>query len=195
LRRSVGRSRSWIYSCVAPVALLAVAINQLRLVDASMLTRWKGGGFGMFATVDSPGARFLRIHLLTEAEPIPVAEPEPLRSDALEIQSIPTIDRAEALAAALARGTWVRLRMESAIAQYERLAGRTGGKREVTELDFVRMLEPSEALGPDDVVVPFRSVRLEVLRYGFDPATTSLVAQPVLEVVADRESRHDATAE
>jgi hypothetical protein len=48
-------------SIVPVLALALVAANQIRLARTTPLSSWKGGGFGMFATNDSPGSRRLRI--------------------------------------------------------------------------------------------------------------------------------------
>ncbi len=46
-----------------PIALLCgVAICQLVAAQTSTLLPWKGGGFGMFATIDRDRSRVLRIH-------------------------------------------------------------------------------------------------------------------------------------
>ena len=37
---------------VPPVLLLVVAVCQIGLAKAAGLTAWKGGGFGMFSTLD-----------------------------------------------------------------------------------------------------------------------------------------------
>ncbi|HVX57896.1 MAG TPA: hypothetical protein VHA37_09290, partial [Candidatus Saccharimonadales bacterium] len=47
------------------VALVLIAGLQFVLATRYGLSAWKGGGFGMFSTVDSPDARFLRIYLIT----------------------------------------------------------------------------------------------------------------------------------
>ena len=40
-----------------PTLLIIIAILQLVLVKTSHLSPWKGGGFGMFASIDSPNMR------------------------------------------------------------------------------------------------------------------------------------------
>ena len=50
------------FSCrVVPLLLLGVALTQMVMAHTLQLSPWKGGGFGMFSTVDSPGMRFLAI--------------------------------------------------------------------------------------------------------------------------------------
>ena len=62
LRASVPPSSRlfWRRVFLAPVCLCAVAALHLYRVSACRQTPWKGGGFGMFSTVDSEDSRFLR---------------------------------------------------------------------------------------------------------------------------------------
>jgi hypothetical protein len=64
--------RQTYYAFVAPLVLIGIACLQLYLAHSHHLTPWKGGGFGMFSTVDSQGARFLRIYLLTAEGEVPM---------------------------------------------------------------------------------------------------------------------------
>jgi hypothetical protein len=51
---------SW--SCWLPgFLLIAVAISQIVLATTADLSPWKGGGFGMFSTIDGTASRDLRI--------------------------------------------------------------------------------------------------------------------------------------
>jgi hypothetical protein len=49
--------RAWALVLIAPLIMTGVAIMHHVLTTTSDLNPWKGGGFGMFATVDSPGNR------------------------------------------------------------------------------------------------------------------------------------------
>lgn len=49
---------------IAPALMTAVALIQARTIGENNLSRWKGGGFGMFSTIDSPGNRFVVFALL-----------------------------------------------------------------------------------------------------------------------------------
>ena len=49
--------------------LIVVAIVQLILAHTKDLSPWKGGGFGMFSTVDYPSARKLRVYVISESSP------------------------------------------------------------------------------------------------------------------------------
>jgi hypothetical protein len=75
----------------------------------------------MFSTVDSPGARFLRVYLINGNEEIPILIPKSMQSMAREIQTIPTHDRLLNLANNVARGTWVPYRLTPADQHYHNL--------------------------------------------------------------------------
>lgn len=52
---------SWIIGF--PIALLlAIALAQIFLAHSAHLVAWKGGGFGMFATIDAPDFRDVRLY-------------------------------------------------------------------------------------------------------------------------------------
>ena len=176
---------------VAPALLCALAINQLVLVRLSNLSAWKGGGFGMFSTMDSPGARYLRIYLCTAEGNIPVLIPAPLRVESIKLRTMPNETQAQALADLLASGTWVKQQMQSAQAYYASLqapegldgapaAGKGLTNGEVEQPGFVRMLDKAEAVGAADLVVNFFDARVEVWRYRFDANQSQLVATKVL---------------
>lgn len=67
----------WLSVYLAPALLVVVACVQLTLVRTHDLIPWKGGGFGMFSTLDRPGARILRVWLITpEGEALVVSPPD-----------------------------------------------------------------------------------------------------------------------
>ena len=50
---------------LTPLLLVIVALTQIVRAYTIDQSPWKGGGFGMFASVDSPGNRELRAYLVT----------------------------------------------------------------------------------------------------------------------------------
>ena len=63
----------------APVIVLCgVATYQMARAHTSDLTPWKGGGFGMFSTVDAPGARYVKVFLIDGDKRYPVRVPHQL---------------------------------------------------------------------------------------------------------------------
>jgi hypothetical protein len=53
------RSATWLL----PILAIGVFLNEVYRQNTKDLTAWKGGGMGMFATVDGPGMRFINISL------------------------------------------------------------------------------------------------------------------------------------
>jgi len=90
--------------------LIAVAIGQVVLVRAFDLTPWKGGGFGMFATLDH--AAFRRVDVVVDA---------PGRSEALEVP--PSLELDVARAASLPV-PWLLTKLAAGVAARERRNGR-----------------------------------------------------------------------
>lgn len=98
--------QKWL-PALAPAVLTAVALAQITLTQVEELTPWKGGGFGMFSTIDSPSARVLRLELHTESGVVPVEIPPSAKRAAEEARAMPTQARLEALALELSRLRWM----------------------------------------------------------------------------------------
>lgn len=95
---------------VAPVLLCIVAARQIVLVHTERLTPWKGGGFGMFATVESGATRVVRVrlekHVADKLLVLPVKLPPELGPLMTELAQRPTHSAAENLAIVLSNLTW-----------------------------------------------------------------------------------------
>lgn len=79
-------SRERVLRFVAPSLLVVVALLQIYLAHARALSPWRGGGFGMFASTDSPGNRFLRCTVDGRT----VAVPPHLRHEATRALAAPS---------------------------------------------------------------------------------------------------------
>lgn len=181
---------------ITPAVLCAVAVMQFVYARFATLSPWKGGGFGMFSTVDSPGARFLRIRLVTDQGEIPIQVPERWRASEHELRTTGSKTVAAELAGALADGTWIRLRLASATERYHRLNRPTssaaadtigqeaGDVLDLGKLNLVRLLGPRESPSQGDVVIAVDSVRLEAWKYHFDKGATTLRAVKFMEISA-----------
>lgn len=84
-----------------PLLLVTVALNQFRLVSSESLSPWSGGGFGMFASADSPGSRHLHVYVHNEAARKEIAFPASLETQLLRAATLPSRYRLEQLASAL----------------------------------------------------------------------------------------------
>lgn len=100
---------SWQYGLrinLAPLCLALVALLHLYLVERHALTPWKGGGFGMFSTVDTRSARFLRIYVETDGRWYPVRLPKSLDKLGEELRAAPSRPAAQRLADQLLALDW-----------------------------------------------------------------------------------------
>jgi hypothetical protein len=90
------RLRAWLPAAV----LAAVACVHLYRVNAEGLSPWKGGGFGMFSTINARSHRVLRV-VLRKSTHVgeatfsidPPQHTEELRRAAEELRSVPTKER------------------------------------------------------------------------------------------------------
>ncbi|ODA29169.1 hypothetical protein [Planctopirus hydrillae] len=159
----------WL-SLVIPGLLLLVAFTQLALVKQTRLSPWKGGGFGMFSTLDAPDARVIRLALeLRAADPMPGSStpastlpasilwpvdvdrlPSSLRPALERLTRQPTKAHAEALAEALRDARW-----------------KVSTTHREAELAMTGLTA--------------NAVRLEVLRLRLDPETRELGLVPLLQ--------------
>lgn len=66
-------NNSWsVIAYIAPALLSLVALVQLWSAHNRDLTPWKGGGFGMFSSIDRPKCRVLTAQLVTPRGSIPI---------------------------------------------------------------------------------------------------------------------------
>jgi hypothetical protein len=111
----------------APAILLAiVAVGQIVLARTADLTPWKGGGFGMFATLDHNAYR--RLDVVVEGTE---------RSEALEIP--PSLEAAAARAAAFP-AEWMLRSLAEGVVERERRYRRSVSRVTITvwRTDFDR---------------------------------------------------------
>jgi hypothetical protein len=92
---------------VPPLLLFVVAVMQIALARTADLTPWKGGGFGMFATVDH--AAYRAVDIVVDA---------PDRSEALEVPE--SLEIAVARAAAYPADWLLRALAEGVAAREKR---------------------------------------------------------------------------
>lgn len=75
---------------LAPVLLVAVALQQVALANLACLNPWKGGGFGMFATLDRGGLRDVRAFARTPDGEQRLGIPAELEGARLRVRDLPT---------------------------------------------------------------------------------------------------------
>lgn len=175
---------------LVPGLMLLVAAVQMTLVRTHDLTPWKGGGFGMFSTFDSPSARTLRVVVETEAGEALVMSPY-LTDKLTRIVNLPDDATLRRVAARAAGGQWrvyehddiLRMkrilpdrhrrqvsRAEAAIAE----ADSTGAP--APRLDPIAFPERKRPLEFEGRALGARAARAEVWRVSYDPETRSMSA-------------------
>ena len=88
-----------------PVAILfLVSLRQIYLHNYNFLNRWKGGGFGMFSTIEK---RFTHIHLIKKGALECALRPRDFSKKLDQIEHYPSYISLEHLAKKLAKNIWV----------------------------------------------------------------------------------------
>ena len=99
--------RALIY--LPPVMLVVVALAQLTLRYTGDLVPWKGGGFGMFSSVDNEWNRVIRIFLIADGREHPIVRIPSSGALALQFaraRALPTSDRLRRLIQTVNGITW-----------------------------------------------------------------------------------------
>jgi hypothetical protein len=75
---------------VGPAALVLAALHQIHLARTELLSPWKGGGFGMFATTDRSGTRDVRAYAVGERGETRLAIPDELAELRVRARDLPS---------------------------------------------------------------------------------------------------------
>ena len=98
-----------LVAAIPTLVLIAIALIQYTTTHTTVLTPWKGGGFGMFSTVDHDRSRTVTLYLRIDGEEIPVALPDGYGAEIVSLRPMPTEARTEALASRMATENWIWL--------------------------------------------------------------------------------------
>ena len=77
-------------SYAAPALLVLIAGTQVYHGWRNDLCRWRGGGFAMFSTIDSPDQRLLRAYWLVNEKEVPMKVPTELNKLNAETRLLPS---------------------------------------------------------------------------------------------------------
>ncbi|ELS04771.1 hypothetical protein Xen7305DRAFT_00045070 [Xenococcus sp. PCC 7305] len=198
-QRKSDRLGRFIEKWLVALILIGVALLQIYLAANFNLTPWKGGGFGMFAAIDSSAMRIIQAEGLDQ-------EGEILTLDLVNaldkktwrrIRALPRQSDLEAIAPDLLTNSFVPTTIAQQAA-YEKL--RDEKKLTLQALDqlkpkildsqaadllsqpLYRVQSPSDPVVPD-VVKTLKAVRLQWWRIRFDAANARLWAEPLSQVV------------
>src|SRR5688572_24334103 len=152
-------------AAIAPLCLCLVAgLHAVRVVACGQ-TQWKGGGFGMFSTVDSENARYVRAFAITEEGEWPLAIPAHVEKTIAELRAAPTAPKSGAVARRLASIHW-RRPDERMARQAERWTANSTARLPLPEPPpgLFRSLEGIPAGETCEHTLPVRAVRVECWR-------------------------------
>ena len=176
---------------LAPALLILVACFQMFSAYANDQSPWKGGGFGMFSTVDSPGARFLKIYLVSENGEVAVRPPSRLSHLQQKVRTMPTQENLDLLARTLSEETWVRAPFPYLFYSAETNGGQQqtaipGASLEIDTEFLTRSKLPQEPEFPAEFLVAYESIRVELWKYHYETESSTLRAIKQLETSAER---------
>jgi hypothetical protein len=183
-------------AAIAPLCLCLVAgLHAFRVATCGQ-TQWKGGGFGMFSTMDSEAARFVRAFAITQGGERPLSIPEHWDKSVAELRAAPTQAKLDALAARLAAMHWRRAD-EQLVREAQRLTGaiESPAHLPLPPIGLDRSLEAIPTGQPADHAIEVSAVRVECWRLRLDqgsrnategvPYSAKLLAEKLREALAD----------
>jgi hypothetical protein len=201
--RRRGRWDFYRRAAIAPVCLCFVALFHVFRVYCCDQTPWKGGGFGMFSTVDERTARYVRMYLVTPSGDLPVRVPKSWQKRLTEIQAAPSQAGLDGLAERLATLQWRDPRQQweaiglnlAALPPDSAVAGPqlhpANNLTCIPDPPFgmpldVEPLPDGSALdgAAPDGALAVTAVRLELWRFDFDSKTRMLQGRKHLEATA-----------
>ncbi|MFT5523237.1 MAG: hypothetical protein ACI9G1_003225 [Pirellulaceae bacterium] len=189
--------RVWL----APVCLILIASVHFVRVMTIDQTQWKGGGFGMFSTVDARTARFVRAYLVTETGEIPVDIPDQMKKRETEFRAAPQKSQLDLLATELANFRWYspEMRWRKIATQHanhspdsvadrdilypSKLLALTDRKQLLGERWKIAATRGRRAEKVDSAAIPVKAIRLEYWKYHYDKSNNQLVAEKQFDVV------------
>ena len=90
------------WSAALPAVLLTiVAVTQIVLTQVAMLSPWKGGGFGMFSTLDGRPFRYARLFVRAPGRSEEITVPPSLEDVTASAEILPTGTQLDRLARAV----------------------------------------------------------------------------------------------
>jgi hypothetical protein len=187
---SINNARAKLLVLFVPALLVLVAVRQIYLAHTQYLTFWKGGGFGMFSSVDPLRNRILRSYLITQngeflLSNYPAGDIEYLVSRATSIPNDKNLTR---LARSIAAKKWVLQ------------AGRVRSASVGRPLDDSASMNPPESMRAGDdsdsdstpqsdqrsegssTPIALSAVRLEVWRIRFEQSTSRIIPVKLREM-------------
>lgn len=138
----------------------------------------------MFSTIDSPGARFIRIYLIDTVNgyEYAVSTPRELALESLKLRTFPLCNNFREFAFKVNNGNWLALSDESPVSLY--LKTQSNNDQVILDDNLevgadneeapIIVMVPDVSLYPNVPSLAFDTTRIELWTYTFDPANYQL---------------------
>jgi hypothetical protein len=97
----VNAAREHWWAALPAILLTIVAVAQIVLTQVAMLSPWKGGGFGMFATLDGRPFRYARLFVRAPERSEEITVPPSLEELVASVEILPAKGQLDRLARAV----------------------------------------------------------------------------------------------
>ena len=187
---SINSAQVKVFVLLVPALLTLVAVRQIYLARTQDLTFWKGGGFGMFSSVDPLRNRILRSYLITKNGEFLVSnyqagDIEYLASCATSLPNDKNLTR---LARSIAAKKWVlhagRVRRAPGGLPLNDSASMNPPESMQSDddanLDF--SLPPDQPSRETSTSIALSAIRLEVWRIRFEQSTSRIIPVKLREM-------------
>ncbi|MBP0001466.1 MAG: hypothetical protein J7641_21165 [Cyanobacteria bacterium SID2] len=175
---------------LTPLLLVTIAIVQIYLASTANLSPWKGGGFGMFSTIDAPSMRVLL------AEGVDT-ENQLVRLDVFgdldkptrrRLQALPKVDDLEEIAQQLLAQEFVpieirreviykKLQAENPSIEFPQIETRSNSQ------PLYRIKSPRDPIDLERPIKTLKRARLQWLRLRFDVDRTRMWIEPMTDAI------------
>jgi hypothetical protein len=178
-----------------PALLIVVASVQIYLAKTHELTPWKGGGFGMFSTVDDVQARWIRCYAITNGRETPADAPDQFVRPIARLRAMPCQERLQQLANDYGRMRFVNQSFDENTKAELKQSADPSSARDIqpaaapapTAADVaasLRVWEPDEREPKPSELAAVQSVRVELWRWRFDLPSRKMLAWKAAEASA-----------
>lgn len=169
-------------SYAVPLLLVAVALLQIYRAHVYDQSPWKGGGFGMFSTVDSPKVRYVRTFVVTvEGEELEVTPPQRLNLTIERLEVIPSRAALAKVGDTVLTHRWVWADYDPLPHMLAEAGIDVGAAAYAPPADpahrRLRLRKHGEPDPPPEARVRLAAARVELWRMSYDGATRKLRAE------------------
>jgi len=173
-------TRTVIQAAIVPMVAVLIFAAQVYRQYAYDLTVWKGGGMGMFASIDGPSTRLIKVFLIAPDGTLrPIATlPTDLKQRADRAVVEPAESNLRSLASAVNQRHWVLTGMDE-VPPPPGIPGEGSG---VVSSPRIGPAARSSPLSP----IAFTGTRIEFIKIGFDITSFAITAERALVFELDR---------